>query len=241
MSRIALLLVSLHLSVCSLTGMNHNTLENYWQLLPADIVALTTRYIVENGKMVPNAQRVPALTTIYSFYRQYRLPHKNNMCIEAFKAFFDPRSVSDSIYFNDVPLSQAVHSNNTPLARILLLTGAVADMVYPYSSYTLLSCAAESGYIEMVELLLEAGANPNPHKPTASNKGKPTLASPLVCALKGNSRNAATIVKLLLNAGAEKNLPDARGQTPLSFLAAHPPLANAKKARELLANYTQKH
>jgi ankyrin repeat protein len=220
----------------------------YFHLLPSDINDIVAHYVIKNYD-------IASIDTLCTLYKDYNIPYHHSLCTKEVKSFLQNKPGLSAIhaplalppmdnkdYFNILTL-KAVLSNNASMANILLFAGAnveYAHLTLNYGidkcSYTLLSRAAELGYTKMIQLLLHHGANPNPNKTVQNNLNQRILASPLVCALSGNTRNTRDIVKLLLDAGAEKNIPDARGQTPLSFLIAHPHLENAKRARELLAN-----
>ncbi len=76
---------------------------------------------------------------------------------------------------------------------------------------TALSAAAEAGRIEMVEYLLDAGADPDKCNDV---DGSPR-STPLVCAAISASAERDRILKLLLDAGADPDLPGADGCTAL--------------------------
>ncbi|KAI9375947.1 ankyrin repeat-containing domain protein [Aspergillus egyptiacus] len=82
--------------------------------------------------------------------------------------------------------------------------------------------AAQGGHIEVVRLLLNAGANPNCKPTTGSLAGQ----TPLTLAVL--SEKNAIIANSLLLAGADPDMQNDRGQTPLS-LAAENGFMNATK------------
>ena len=110
------------------------------------------------------------------------------------------------------PLTLACRKNqfgktNLGIVRLLINSGAVVNgggggVVAP------LHCAAWSGNIKAIELLIEAGADVN----RVSTGDVSAGSTPLHWAA---SRNQLTSLNTLLAAGADPNIADARGQTPL--------------------------
>lgn len=223
--------------ICSST-IQSNEPPLFLNILPADIVGLTAQY------MIRNSNTIPEVTEVHTLLTRCKLT-QNKATLEEFKSFIKlhglgSRNAPD--YLLNSLLLDSVFANNIPLTQLLLFIGADKEYIGIYhKNLTLLALAAKAGYINMTAFLLKHGANPNPHKAIPLERGKPIPASPLLCAIKGNTRNTAAIVKLLLDAGAERNLPDAHGQTPSSFLKAHPHFSNAHRVRELLENYSKKH
>ncbi len=72
--------------------------------------------------------------------------------------------------------------------------------------------AAGAGDMTKVEKLLDAGVNPN------CGQGRP-----LSSAAFGASQKTLEVMELLLEKGADPNLPDDMGRTPLMKLAMQPP------------------
>src|SRR5271154_2711149 len=94
--------------------------------------------------------------------------------------------------------------------------GTVQLRDYYYGSTALIE-AAKSGYVDMIELLLEAGAD---------IEAKDTLGS---TSLIRAARNAE-MMKQLLEAGANIEAKDHRGQTPLIWAAK---MGAAEEVKEL--------
>jgi ankyrin repeat protein len=94
--------------------------------------------------------------------------------------------------------------------------------------------AAQQGHLEVVRWLLAQGASPNP----AVGDRHPPLVAAIVGPLvpygsdKGSARDAAGVVRLLLEAGANPAVPDHWGYTPLARAVQR---ADARIVRLLLA------
>ncbi len=234
-------------------SMNRQNL--YFSLLPSEIMTITNTYLLHNNSELTSIIRLfAAQEELHNFLS------KSKLSIEAFKSSLaktDQQTLSsilsckslpivtDRNYFNMV-LFNSVRSNNLSMIKLLLTLEADKEFqnqdphdpsLYHKTHYTLLAHAAEYGYVDATALLLKAGADPNPHHPC--KKRLPIPASPLICALQGNSRNTAKIVELLLNAGAQINLPDKKNQTALTFIYNNPALSNAQKAHEILKKHEQ--
>jgi ankyrin repeat protein len=87
----------------------------------------------------------------------------------------------------------AVMAQRLPVARALIQAGANVNATYQeFFTFDALECAVSNDSIEMVQLLLEAGADPNLHN------GSPALSPIRKACEKGNAK----IVRALLDAGA---------------------------------------
>lgn len=228
----------------------------YFNLFPPEIMNLTNTYLLHsNPELISIVKLFSAQEELLNFLS------KSKLSIEAFKSALEKTDqktlatilscrslpvITDENYFNMV-LFNSVRSNNPSMIRLLLYLDANIEFqnkdphdptLYRKTHYTLLAHAAEFGYIEATQLLLRAGADPNPHHP--HKERLPIPASPLICALQGNTRNSSKIVELLLEAGAQLNLPDGKNQTALPFLYTNRALANAQKAHEVLKIYEKR-
>jgi len=141
----------------------------------------------------------------------------------------------------DTPLTQAAARNDVPTLRRLLDDGHDADE--GADSWTALIWASRSGSLEVITLLLDAGANVNLPGPTGDDwdatplqhailARQPAAARVLVDRGADLNRGAApgsltplllaagdtdpTILKLLLAHGADPTVEDEHGATPLS-------------------------
>jgi ankyrin repeat protein len=92
---------------------------------------------------------------------------------------------------------------------------------------TPLHCAAWKGHIEVVHLLLMAGADVNLH-----NKNGHWGTTPLHAAAHGNQ---AAVAELLIQHGADLNAVDANGKTPM----AHTTMHNAKAAAKIIEKHSK--
>lgn len=104
------------------------------------------------------------------------------------------------------PLLAASRSGNTDLARLLLSAGANIEATDAKGQTPLLS-AIEQDNVDMVRLLIESKANL-----AVFDKGG---NSPLSKASQRGFPEGAKMTQLLLNAGADPNLPSQSGWTPL--------------------------
>jgi ankyrin repeat protein len=106
------------------------------------------------------------------------------------------------------PLVKAASKDDVAEAARLALSGSDTNVVDKATNMTALAYATENGNIDMINVLISAGASPN----AANTRGQ----TPLMYL-----RESATseLVRDLLNAGAEVNARDESGETPLMHLA----------------------
>lgn len=107
------------------------------------------------------------------------------------------------------PLTIAAVANDTELVKILLAGGASARNVTSRYDGTALIAAAHLGHTDVVKLLIAAGAPLN----HVNNLGWTALLEAIVLG-SGGADHIAT-VRALVEAGADVNLPDRQGVTPL--------------------------
>lgn len=93
---------------------------------------------------------------------------------------------------------------------------------------TPLHCATWKGHLEVVRLLLDAGADVNAH-----NENGHWGTTPLHAAAHANQ---AAIAELLINHGADLNARDMNGQPPLHHTTFH----NAKAAAKVIEGLKKK-
>ena len=108
-------------------------------------------------------------------------------------------------------LYQATENNNLNVVKSILSSGMVdTNCIWKPYGRTPLVWAAHKGHKEVVQLLLERGAEPN----IANSCGDTPL-------LKAAYRGHNDVVQLLLDEGADPNKVNTEGATPLLWAAAH--------------------
>jgi ankyrin repeat protein len=135
------------------------------------------------------------------------------------KAGADPNALENDRY--DIVTIAAV-ADDVPTLEVALALGAKATTVTSRYDGTALIAAAHLGHTEVVRTLIRAGA-PLDH---VNNLGWTALIESIVLG-DGGSRHVATLVALA-DAGANVNLPDRNGMTPLH-------LAQGRGYREMVA------
>jgi uncharacterized protein len=125
--------------------------------------------------------------------------------------------------YQDTPLKQAAAAGDAARVRALLAAGTPADEP-AHPGATPLIIASRRGHLEVMRLLLSAGAGVNNRDDVANEW------TPLVHAIHKGQNPAA---RLLLEAGAQPDLPMGGGATALMFAAAY---GNSEMVRELLAH-----
>jgi ankyrin repeat protein len=124
----------------------------------------------------------------------------------------DPNALEQDYY--DVATIAAVADDLGTLQLVLQL-GCRADNVTSRYEGTALIAAAHLGHVEVVETLIEAGA-PLDH---VNNLEWTALIESIVLG-DGGARHTATL-KALVDAGADVNLADGRGTSPLQLARGH--------------------
>ena len=123
----------------------------------------------------------------------------------------DPNALERDRY--DI-LTIAAVANDHRTLRVALELGASAGNVTSRHDGTALIAAAHLGHVEVVRLLLRAGA-PLDH---VNNLGWTAVIESIVLG-DGGPYHVATL-RALIQAGANVNLPDRKGQTPLALARA---------------------
>lgn len=120
-----------------------------------------------------------------------------------------------------VPLHWACVADRHKAAELLITHGADVDAV-DGNGCTPLSYAASNAGADLVQMLLEKGAD--------ANRGDP---SPVLCAMR-RKEGGAQVLKSLLAHGADPNRPDASGDRPLHAVAVGDATDAVEMARLLL-------
>ena len=115
--------------------------------------------------------------------------------------------------YRDTPLQIAVSKGHSHIAAYLLNQGADPDFTAAQYVRPPLILAAENADFEMVTLLLQAGADIH-----ARSANKSTA---LHFAVQIGGPSGPALVNFLLDQGADPNLQDNQGKTPLSLVAAN--------------------
>ena len=130
---------------------------------------------------------------------------------ELVKAGANPNALEDDRY--DIVTIAAV-ANDVPTLGVALALGANAKNVTSRYDGTALIAAAHLGHAEVVRMLIRAGA-PLDH---VNNLGWTALLESIVLG-DGGPRHTETL-RALVEAGANVNLPDRAGRTPLGLARA---------------------
>jgi hypothetical protein len=120
----------------------------------------------------------------------------------------NPNALENDRY--DIVTIAAVANDLPTLKLALSLSGSAKNVTSRYDG-TALIAAAHLGHVEVVRTLIDAGA-PLDH---VNNLGWTALIESIV--LGDGGRRHADTLKLLVNAGANVNLPDRNGRSPLSL------------------------
>ena len=108
-------------------------------------------------------------------------------------------------------VTTAAVADDAATLRLLLQSGASAKLVTSRYDGTALIAAAHLGHVEVVKLLIEAGAPPD----HVNNLGWTALIESIVLG-DGGPRHTETL-HALVRAGANVNIPDRNGVTPLQM------------------------
>jgi ankyrin repeat protein len=122
------------------------------------------------------------------------------------KAGADPNRLEIDRY--DIVTIAAV-ANDLEMLKLALAGGASAKNITSRYDGTALIAAAHVGHVEVVKMLIAAGAPLN----HVNNLGWTALMEAIVLG-NGGAKHTA-IVRALVEAGADVNIPDRQGQTPL--------------------------
>jgi ankyrin repeat protein len=119
---------------------------------------------------------------------------------------------------------RAAKNGDLATVKNILAADPSAMNVVDKEGSTLLHCAAWKGHVELVRLLLDAGA---PINATSQNNHYGT--TPLHAAAHANNR---AVAQMLIERGADLNAKNLGGRTPLGETAIHKATAVATLLRE---------
>ena len=123
----------------------------------------------------------------------------------------DPNALDAQRY--DIVTIAAVRGDVLTLRRALALGGSPRSVTSPYDG-TALIAAAHLGHVEVVRILVEAGA-PLDH---VNNLGWTALLEAVILG-NGGARHVA-VLRMLVDAGAAAGIADRQGVTPLAHAQA---------------------
>jgi ankyrin repeat protein len=135
---------------------------------------------------------------------------------------YGPPDAPGGIRPNVTPLLAASSSSNTEMVRYLIAKGAQIEVKDAFGRTPLMNASAK-GSVEMMKLLLAKGADVNA---VSDKEAFPKVKNGPIALGSFTALNFAVVfgtperVKLLLDAGARVNQPDARGMTPLVLAIA---------------------
>jgi len=112
-------------------------------------------------------------------------------------------------------ISQAVSADAVDFVRALLDFGAEPDHVAEGRTWTVLHLAVELERVEIVELLLDAGANVNIPDRTGCTPLHFAVDIEADGAWQMGEKPVPNVSSLLLKRGADPHLPDHSGETPM--------------------------
>ena len=118
------------------------------------------------------------------------------------------------------PLMRAAWNGRVEEVRRLLKEGANVNETISLLGYTPLLFAAERGHLDVIKVLLDAGADPN----GVADMGHPrVIISPLITAMSRRNKKRLETIDMLIAAGAKVN----------SSTALQSPLGNALSNRDV--------
>lgn len=197
------------LLVLLVTGVScHSTTGNLNTEGMQDILSLVRKNDVPGVKLA--LERGAAINTVDESKRSLLLIATNNRHTEMAELLVkygaDVNQQADNL---DSPFLYAGASGQTELVRLFLSHGARFDVFNRYYGTALIP-ACERGHVETVRLLVETTGYPIDH---VNRLGWTALMEAIV--LGDGSESYQEIVRLLKTAGADLNIPDHDGVTPL--------------------------
>ncbi|KAJ8668032.1 hypothetical protein QAD02_009695 [Eretmocerus hayati] len=121
----------------------------------------------------------------------------------------------------DTPLHLVTESSNLPEILINPEDSRYLELNHiGTSGYSIFHCACKQGDLELIKHFLRQGVDVN--QPTQSNGFGYKNAFPLHMVVDSVYKDAVTVLKLLLEHGADPNLRDCRYETPLHYITETP-------------------
>lgn len=109
------------------------------------------------------------------------------------------------------PLHRAAEAGRIGEVRRLLVKGTKADEGFPEFGLTALMLASLRGHVDVVKLLLKAGADPNAFGVITHG----VAFTPLIMAIGGRNKNKLAVIDTLIAGGAYLNPPPSINESPL--------------------------
>ena len=125
------------------------------------------------------------------------------------------------------PLFRAAEAGRTDEVRRLIESGANVNEEFPERGFTPLMLASLRAHVEIVKLLLKAGADPNADGVITHG----VWFTPLTLAIRGQRKNRLEVVDTLIAGGAHLNPPPSSDESPFDAALA---VNDIEMMRELL-------
>lgn len=178
-------------------------LDKYYEteFLENDLISLSSRYNLTKNylrvarKISQNTRNMDKETALNKAIKENNIEGVKQLIKEGANLNI-PLKPEDKIFL--YPLSEAILSNNSQMVQLLINAGAEVNVIRG-DAHTMLDDACSAGSIEIVEILLKAGADPNLYG--VSNAG--LVRIPLYTAI---FKKHTDICKALLDAGANTNI-----------------------------------
>ena len=174
--------------------------------------AAHTGNIAELKKLIADGADINA-TESYGRTALMIAAHARNM--EATAILMDAGANSDLLERDRYDaLTIAAVDGNGPLVKLLIEKGAKTNLVTSVYDGTALIAAAHLGHVEVVQALIAGGA-PLDH---VNNLNWTALIESIV--LGDGGKNHTQVLRDLVEAGADVNIPDGNGRSPLALAQA---------------------
>jgi len=177
------------------------------------------RYVVPHNEMKPFIGCMAHCFDLSEFYFPAVQREYNELIESLIDAKVEPNDDAKAL-FGSTPLLSAFMLGKKPLAHALVLLGSDVHATNNDDGRTALHYAVWYGWVEIVKLLIEAGADVN----AKSNEGDTALHDTVL-------KNRVEIARMLIKAGADVNAKYNEGNTALHWAAR---LNNVKIVRILI-------